>query len=189
MSTKLKIYLKAIIFGGVIFAALLLFFTIGAKKMPPLTGWLQNFALSQQVKSAPPIAFRDEKGNEKNVSDFQGRVLLVNFWATWCAPCIRELPSLARLQAQKGGRNFTVLAVSADLKGASVAKPFLKRHGLEKLPLYLDPEMAFARAFGVKSLPTTILIDKKGNVVGSLAGLAEWDSAEVAALIDFFRNR
>ena len=157
--------------------------------MPPLTGWMQNFTLNQQVKPAPPIAFRDENGNEKNVSDFRGQVLLINFWATWCAPCIRELPSLERLQARKGGRDFSVLAVSADLKGATVAKPFLKRHGLEKLPLYLDPEMNFARAFGVKSLPTTILIDKQGNFIGSLAGLAEWDSSEAAALIDFFRNR
>ena len=82
-----------------------------------------------------------------------------------------------------------MLAVSTDLKGKKIAAPFLERLNLTNLPLYLDSEMEFARALGVKSLPTTILIDRTGNVVGSLAGLAEWDSAEAQALIDYFRSQ
>jgi len=189
LPTKIKTYLKPVLLACIFFGALLAFFISGAEKMPPLTGWMQNFILKQRITPAPPIAFRDPDGNEKVVSDFRGQALLINFWATWCAPCIRELPSLARLQTQMGNSRFTVLAVSTDTKGKTVAAPFLERLKLTNLPLYLDSEMEFARALGVKSLPTTILIDRTGNVVGSLAGLAEWDSAEAQALIDYFRSQ
>jgi len=189
LSTKFINYLKPVLLGCIFFGVLLAFFLSGTEKMPPLTGWMQNFILKQRVTPAPPIAFRDKDGNEKVIGDFRGRVLLINFWATWCAPCIRELPSLQRLQQAKGKRGFTVLAVSTDVKGAEIAAPFLKRLNLTELPLYLDSDMSFARALGVKRLPTTVLIDKQGNFVGSLAGLAEWDSAEAKALIDYFRNQ
>ena len=189
MPTKIKTYLKPALVASIVFGTLMAFFISGAEKMPPLTGSMQKFILNQRVTSAPPIAFRDPDGNEKVISDFRGQALLINFWATWCAPCIRELPSLARLQTEKKSSKFTVLAVSTDLKGKKIAAPFLDRLNLTSLPLYLDSEMEFARALGVKTLPTTILIDRAGNVVGSLAGLAEWDSAEALALIHYFRRQ
>ena len=189
MPNKIKAYLKSVLAACIIFSALMAFFISGAEKMPPLTGAIQNFILNQRVTPAPPVAFRDADGNEKVVSDFHGQVLLINFWATWCAPCIRELPVLQRLQTQMGSSKFTVLAMSTDLKGKTVAAPFLERRGLNNLPLYLDSKMEFARALGVKSLPTTILIVRTGNVIGSLAGLAEWDSSEAIALLDYFRRQ
>jgi thiol-disulfide isomerase/thioredoxin len=189
LPTKIKTYLKPALVASIVFSTLMAFFISGAEKMPPLAGSMQKFILNQRVTSAPRIAFRDPDGNEKVVSDFRGQALLINFWATWCAPCIRELPSLARLQTQKKSSKFTVLAVSTDLKGKKIAAPFLERLNLTSLPLYLDSEMEFARSLGVKTLPTTILIDRTGNVVGSLVGLAEWDSAEALALIDYFRRQ
>tara|TARA_B100000676_G_C17916391_1_gene752920 strand:+ start:331 stop:900 length:570 start_codon:yes stop_codon:yes gene_type:complete len=189
LSAFINNYLKPVLLGLLAIGALIAFFAGGQREVPPQTGTMQNFILNQRVKPAPPIPFRDADGNEKVVSDFQGQVLLINFWATWCAPCIRELPSIAALHDAEAGRRFKVLAISADFNGAKVAAPFLQKLGLEKLPLYLDPEMEFARAVGVKSLPTTILIDRRGNITGHLVGIAEWDSAEAKALIDFYKQR
>lgn len=189
LSAFFKNYLKPVLLGLLAIGALIAFFAGGQREVPPRTGSMENFILNERVKPAPPIPFQDADGNKKHVRDFHGKVLLINFWATWCAPCIRELPSIAALHEAESGRRFQVLAISNDLKGAEIAVPFLKKLGLEKLPLYLDPEMNFARAIGVKGLPTTVLIDRRGNVAGQLTGIAEWNSDEAKKLIDFYKKR
>ena len=117
------------------------------------------------------------------LGDFKGRVMLVNFWATWCAPCIRELPSLDKLQLELGGEGLLVLAVSQDRGGAAIAGPFLKKLNVNRLGLFIDRKMALGRALAVRALPWTFLVDRDGNLVGQLAGYAEWDSDEGVALI------
>jgi thiol-disulfide isomerase/thioredoxin len=189
LPAKLKNLIKAVLAGSAVFAALILYFYSRSEDMPPQTGAMAKFIVNDRYKPAPPITFRDADGNKKEIADFHGQVVLMNFWATWCAPCVRELPSLARLQKELGDRHFTVLAVSTDLKGAADAVPFLKRLKLDALPLYLDPEMALAHGLSVKNLPTTVLFSKRGTVIGHLTGTAEWDSAEAKALIDYFKKR
>ncbi|MCH8036380.1 MAG: TlpA family protein disulfide reductase [Proteobacteria bacterium] len=116
----------------------------------------------------------------------KGRVVLLNFWATWCAPCIREMPSLDRLQAALEDRGLAVLAVSIDRGGTEVIRPFAERLGLERLGLYHDAKGALFRAFGVTGLPTTFLIDRRGRIVGAYPGPAEWDEPEARALIEHY---
>ncbi len=111
-------------------------------------------------------------------SDWRGRIVVLNFWATWCIPCVAELPSLDRLAAAEPG--FAVLAVSADRAGAEVVSPFLKAHGILHLTTLLDPHMEVGRAFGVAGFPTTLVIDATGRLRGRLEGPADWAGAAAA---------
>lgn len=131
----------------------------------------------------PAVAFTDGDGKPLNLADKRGKVVLLNIWATWCPPCVREMPSLDRLQARFGGSDFEVVAVSEDRGGAAIVSAFYKRLGLTSLAQYLDPDSSVSRAFNVLGLPTTILIDRDGNEVGRVAGPVEWDSDAAGALV------
>lgn len=150
---------------------------------PPFKGALQSFAPAQPPKPAPEIAFTDMAEKPLTLADFKGKVVLLNYWATWCAPCVEEMPSLERLHARLGGGDFTVLAVSVDRQGLTIVRPFLERIALRQLPIYLDRSGASMRAFGIRGLPTTMLIDREGNEVGRLEGMANWESPAAEALI------
>jgi thiol-disulfide isomerase/thioredoxin len=113
-------------------------------------------------------------------------VVLLNFWATWCAPCIREMPALDRVQARFEEAGLTVVAVSEDFAGLPVVRPFFERLKLEHLQVYLDVDFALLKALGVQGLPTTLLIDRQGRLVGGLEGPAEWDEDDAAALIRYY---
>lgn len=111
-------------------------------------------------------------------------MLLVNFWATWCAPCIKEMPSLARLDRALKDEPFRLLAVSQDRGGKDVAEPFIReRLKLPDLQIFYDPKLKLGRSLGVRGLPSTYLIDARGHLVGGLTGPAEWDSEDALALI------
>lgn len=160
--------------------------SVGADEPPPLTGSMEQFSFKDPPRPAPQTPFLAGNGTEVKFGDFKGRVLLVNFWATWCAPCIRELPSLDRLQAELGNEGLLVLAVSQDRGGAAVAGPFLEKHDIRTLGLFLDSKMRLGRELGVRALPWTFLIDREGRIVGELPGFAEWDSDEAIALIRYY---
>ena len=153
---------------------------------PPLSGDMRTFDLSQPPSPAPEISFSDLSGNTLGLEDFRGQVVLVNFWATWCAPCLRELPSLERLQAALSEDDFGLLAISIDREGGEKVSPFLEENGFDALPTYLDPTGGTATAFGVFGMPTTLLIDRQGRELGRYTGPAEWDEPEAVALIRFF---
>lgn len=129
--------------------------------------------------TAPQVPFVDALGTPLTLSDFRGRVVVLNFWATWCPPCRREMPSLIRLQNALSGPDLEVVAVSTDRAGASVVAPYLKRAGLTDLEIFLDPRSKLLRAFESSTLPTTIIIDKDGRALGGVMGALEWDSPEV----------
>ncbi len=160
-----------------------------ADPAPPLRGAFgENFTLLDPPVPTPLEAFTDLAGNRVRLAELKGRVVLLNFWATWCAPCVREMPSLDRLQAALGDRGLSVVAVSID-RGAKVILPFTKRLGLAHLGLYHDPEGALFRAFRVTGLPASFLIDPDGAILGAYAGPAEWDGPEARALIEYYLNR
>jgi thiol-disulfide isomerase/thioredoxin len=151
---------------------------------PPLEGMFRdNFTLLESPVPAPQTGFLDQSGATVTLAAFRGRVVLLNFWATWCAPCIREMPALDRLQADLGDQGLAVLAVSQDRGGAKVVGPFLDKLKLDNLAIYLDPAGKLGRDTGLRGLPTTLLIDRRGQLVGGLQGPAEWDSPEAARLI------
>jgi thiol-disulfide isomerase/thioredoxin len=153
---------------------------------PPVTGAVADFTPIDPPRPAPQRGFVDGAGNPVSLADFRGQVVLLNFWATWCAPCVEEMPSLDRLQATLGGRGFTVVALSQDFDGAAKVPPFYEKLGLAHLDIYLDPKGETMRGFSVQGLPTTILIDREGRAVGALTGPAEWDSPEAVALIEHY---
>jgi thiol-disulfide isomerase/thioredoxin len=152
---------------------------------PPLEGnFGARFMLKDDPQPAPDVAFTDRDGARVRLADFKGRVVLVNFWATWCAPCVEEMPTLDALQADLGSDAFTVLAVSEDMGGLETVEPFLRdKLDLQTLDIYLDDKGALAQAFGVRGMPTTYLIDASGRVVGGLEGPANWNGAPVKKLI------
>jgi len=134
---------------------------------------------------APAISFADLSGNPVSLSDFAGKIILVNLWATWCEPCVREMPSLERMQARLGDK-ITVVAISEDHGGSKAVEPFIGRLGLKSVKTYLDPKSAVERAFEVQGLPTSFLIDRKGRVLGRVEGAAEWDSPKLLETLESF---
>ena len=112
------------------------------------------------------------------MADFKGKVVLLNLWATWCAPCVQEMPSLDTLQARLGGNDFEVVALPLDLGWPDLVEPFLGKLGSDILAIYLDPQSTAKGAFKPRGLPTTILIDREGYEAGRLEGDADWNSQE-----------
>jgi thiol-disulfide isomerase/thioredoxin len=155
---------------------------------PPLNGAMANFTLAETAKEAPEISFTTADGVRYNLSQWKGKVVLLNFWATWCAPCRREMPALDALQAGIGSDKFEIIALSSDRKGLDQVQPFFDKIGIKHLEIYLDPTLKSQRAFRVIGLPTTVLIDREGMIVGRLAGPAEWNNQDAKALIRHYLN-
>ncbi len=136
-------------------------------------------------RPAPELTVDSLEGGSVSLSSFRGRPVLVNLWATWCAPCVEEMPSLDRLQ-QKLGSDLVVLAISEDRRGAEVVRPFREKLRLSTLELYLDPGNSAVDALTVQGLPSSFLIDRGGNIVGSLSGSAAWDSSDMIELLHHY---
>jgi thiol-disulfide isomerase/thioredoxin len=159
------------------------------KRLAPLAhGEVAAFRAADPPAKLDRLDFKGPDGADMNLASFAGKALLLNLWATWCAPCRSEMPALDRLQTAKGGDRFQVVAVNVDLHNPERAKAFLGETGVKNLAFYSDPTSAiFANlkknglAFG---LPTTVLIDSKGCRLGVMEGPAAWDSADAGALID-----
>lgn len=135
----------------------------------------------QLIEQKPPcplpnLTFQDASGQPKTLSDFKGQVILLNLWATWCPPCIREMPALNDLQARLGSDRFQVVAVSQDRGGAPVAGKWLNDNALTALPLYLDPKATLGKALESPGLPVTLLINQDGQELARLYGPADWSS-------------
>jgi thiol-disulfide isomerase/thioredoxin len=148
------------------------------------TGALAAFLVHSERKPAPDISFQDSEGTHLSLSRWQGRVVLVNLWATWCGPCRKEMPELAELQQRLGSEDFEVVAISIDRQGAEVARPFLEAAGAAALKLYLDPTTKVLADFKSVGLPASMLIDRSGREIGRLFGPAEWASPEAVRLIE-----
>ena len=146
----------------------------------------QNFAVHEMPKPLPEIQFMDGAGQQRALSGFRSKVVLLNIWATWCGPCRREMPTLDRLQAEIGGPDFEVVALSIDRAGIEVVTKFYAEVGVKHLAMYIDSSGKAARELGAVGLPTTLLIDREGREIGRLVGPAEWDAPEMVA---FIRNR
>ena len=146
-------------------------------------GTMANFNPSKKPLPVPSIKFRDEQGREQDLTMVRGKVVLINFWATWCGPCRREMADLDQLQAQLGGRDFMVLAISSDRKGMDVVRDFYRDYKIKHLGVFNDSTSKAQRAFRVYGLPTSVLIDDRGRELGRLVGPAEWHSDEAVALI------
>lgn len=132
--------------------------------------------LREGTQPLPAFTFLDAEGQEKTVADFAGQGLVLNLWATWCPPCVAEMPALAKLAAALAGERVAVLPLSSDRGGKSVVDAFYQRVGLTGLGVWLDPRGAAARALGARGLPTTVIVDRNGRERARLEGDAAWDT-------------
>jgi len=145
----------------------------------------QNFAVLDAPAAVPGITFTDAASQSKTLADYSGKVVLLNVWATWCAPCRKEMPTLDRLQAKLGGPDFEVVALSMDRKGPDVVKKFYAENGITHLALNIDSSAKAMFALDAVGLPMTLLIDREGREIGRLIGPAEWDAPD---MVDFIRG-
>lgn len=144
---------------------------------------LEKLVFSKPAKPLPDIAFTDGEGQPRKLSEWKGKVVLLNLWATWCAPCKVEMPSLDRLQARIGGEDFTVLAISLDRSGAEKPRQFLESNGLSHIDLYLDQASKLITQLQAPGLPLTLIVNRNGEEVARLAGPAEWDHVRAEEII------
>ncbi len=135
----------------------------------------------------PAITFYDKGGHKVTLNDFKGRVVLVNVWATWCLPCVSELPSLDRLQAMMPEKKFAVVAISTDTTAQKTVIAFLRAHKIGHLAFYWDKDRQVPLRWRYAGLPTSFLLDRKGNTVARFDGPYDWDKGkllqEIKALV------
>ncbi len=145
--------------------------------------------LSQALKAsnppveAPDIVFVDANGNPHHLSEFRGHGMVINLWATWCGPCVAEMPSLAALSRTLAPADIAVLPLSSDHGGVTAVEVFFRKHAITGLPVLLDPQGAAARAFGAEGIPTSVVIDKAGRERARLEGSADWSTPDAAAAV------
>jgi thiol-disulfide isomerase/thioredoxin len=159
-----------------------------ARKLAPLAqGEVAALTMASAPLRLPDLAFEDADGKLRKLSDWRGRTVLVNLWATWCVPCRREMPALDSLQTKLGGPNFEVVAVNIDTRDPEKPKNFLKDANLTRLDFFSDPKAkvfqdlkAVGRALG---MPTSVLVDRQGCEIATIAGPAEWGSDDAVKLI------
>jgi thiol-disulfide isomerase/thioredoxin len=159
-----------------------------SRKLAPLAhGEVAALTMASAPLRLPDLAFEDADGQPRKLSDWRGRTVLVNLWATWCVPCRKEMPALDRLQARLGGKNFDVVAINIDTRDSAKPRNFLKETNLTRLSYYSDQKAkvfqdlkAIGRALG---MPTSVLVDAQGCEIATIAGPAEWDSDDALKLI------
>jgi thiol-disulfide isomerase/thioredoxin len=159
-----------------------------AQKLAPLAhGEVAALTMATAPLRLPDLAFEDAEGKPKKLSDWRGRMVLVNLWATWCVPCRKEMPALEGLQTRLGGRDFEVVAINIDTRDAEKPKNFLKEANLTRLGYFSDQKAkvfqdlkGIGRALG---MPTSVLVDRSGCEIATIAGPAEWGSDDALKLV------
>jgi thiol-disulfide isomerase/thioredoxin len=159
-----------------------------AKRIAPLAhGEVAALTMASAPLRLPDLVFEDAEGKPKKLSEWQGKTVLVNLWATWCVPCRKEMPALERLQSKLKGPNFEVVAINIDTRDPEKPKNFLKDANLTSLGYFNDQKAkvfqdlkSIGRALG---MPTSVLVDGKGCEIATIAGPAEWDSDDAMKLI------
>lgn len=157
-----------------------------ASAVVPTVGSPAAMTLHEAPRTVPALRFEDGRGQSLTLADFQGRVVLLNIWATWCGPCRAEMPTLDRLQAALGGPDFEVVALSIDRAGIGAVDRFYAEIGVKHLGRFIDVTAKTGRDLGAYGLPTTLLIDREGREIARHVGPAEWDTPSMTT---FFREQ
>jgi thiol-disulfide isomerase/thioredoxin len=156
-----------------------IFRAIGERTASPGAGPQTVVGWASAPQTVPNIRFQGANGKPYALSDFRGRVVLLNVWATWCAPCRKEMPALDRLQQKLGGPEFEVVALSIDGGGAATVRRYYDEIGIHALAIYLDSSVEATGKLRTVGIPTTLLIDREGRERWRKAGPAEWDAPEI----------
>ncbi len=144
---------------------------------------LGKFEATGTLNAASAVPFHMGDETERTLGQYRGSPLVVNFWATWCAPCVREMPALDRLSAEVADDGIRVFALSEDRGGGPIVERFYAKNGIRHLPVMIDRGGKVVRALTTPGLPMTVLIDAKGREVGRVVGVAEWDAEETIAFL------
>jgi thiol-disulfide isomerase/thioredoxin len=147
-------------------------------------GEMAAFVFKPTPEELADVKFLGGDGKEVSLGGLKGKVVLLNLWATWCAPCLKEMPGLDRLQKELGSDRFEVVALAVDRTGLAGAKKFLDKIKVANLALYADPTAKAGSALKAVGMPATILIGKDGREIGRLTGPAEWDGPDAKKLIE-----
>ena len=147
-------------------------------------GDMRKLAIHSEPRDLPGETFTDPDGNPFTLADWQGKVILLNFWATWCAPCREEMPDLDALNADLGGDDFEVVTIASGRNSLSGIRAFFDQQNIETLPILLDPQGQVSRRAGVLGLPVTVLMDREGREIARLQGGAHWNAPEARAIIE-----
>lgn len=137
------------------------------------------FVAKSAPKPLPPLRFLDGAARARSLDEFRGKLVVLNVWATWCAPCREEMPALDRLQATLGGPGFEVVALSVDQQGVPLVRRFFDDLGIKSLQLYVDPSAQEGLRLAGAGLPTTLLVDRSGREIGRHLGPAKWDDSQI----------
>jgi len=146
-------------------------------------GLPSNFVVHNSPRPLADLQFEDDNGQGRSLADFQGKVVVLNIWATWCVPCRQEMPTLDRLQAAMGGPGFQVVPVSIDRGGIDTIRKFYAEITVQQPGMYVDKSGQVLRGLGAIGLPTTLIIDRGGQEVARIVGPAEWDSVEIVQFL------
>jgi len=151
-----------------------------AEELAPLA---EGLKLTDPPVRPTPIVFAAADGTQHRLDEFLGHGMVINLWATWCAPCVAEMPALSALSHVLAPRDIAVLPLSSDRGGAKAVRAFFDAHAITGLPILLDPRGAAADTWGARGIPTTVIIDRKGMERARLEGAADWSAPEAAALV------
>jgi len=150
----------------------------------PSDGTVNSFRWLKNPPALPEISVEHWPDKRVSLSSYRGKVVLLNFWASWCPPCVRELPALDSLQQRLGGEHFSVVAISLDQSPHPARAMFVERLALENLDLLIAPAEQLGKFFPVDVLPSNFIIDRDGRVIGMLRSFVDWDSPAADALVE-----
>jgi thiol-disulfide isomerase/thioredoxin len=148
------------------------------------TGAMDSFRFAGERRALPDTTVTGPGDSELNLSSLAGNVVVLNLWATWCAPCVKELPSLAELSESFEGRDVRVVTVNMGRESAAEARAFLDKHGAQRLPAWTDITLAIGFEVSARGLPTTLVYNREGVEIGRISGDADWASQEAKRLVE-----
>ncbi len=145
---------------------------------------VKDIAANTAPVPVPEVILENARGQKMTLAQFKGKPVILHFWATWCAPCVEELPFVAAMSKEYAPKGLIVLPVSLDFQGASVVEAFYKNHNIESLPIYLDPKSTLFSTFKLPGLPASLFIDAEGKEVARVSGSLDWKSGDVKKYLD-----
>lgn len=180
--------ISALLYGALLLGASPAAADLGAGQIAELkaarTGDMQKMVFHDAPRPRLERAFEDERGATHDVADFAGKIVVFNFWATWCPPCRKEMPSLDRLRAERAGPGFEVVALAMDRASVGKIKDFYLSIGAENLKIYREPTLRIGAEAGVLGMPITLILDREGREIARLQGEADWAGPDALAMLD-----